>query len=90
MVALPMAVLFALGVYEGVLFRGASSVLLGVAVLIGIAAILEELTYRCLLFRLLERAWGTTVALLSTSGGVRPAALGKRRTRWESAMWSQC
>ncbi len=64
MVALPMAVLFALGVYERVLFRGASSALLGVAALIGIAATLEELTYRCLLFRLLERAWGTTVALV--------------------------
>jgi membrane protease YdiL (CAAX protease family) len=64
MVALPMAVLFALGVYEPVLFRGASSALLGVAALIGIAAILEELVYRCLLFRLLERAWGTKVALV--------------------------
>ena len=64
MVALPMAVLFALGAYERVLLRGASSALLGVAALIGIAAILEELTYRCLLFRLLERAWGTTVALV--------------------------
>lgn len=64
MVALPMAVLFALGVYEPVLFRGASSALLGVAALIGIAATLEELVYRCLLFRLLERAWGTKVALV--------------------------
>jgi membrane protease YdiL (CAAX protease family) len=63
MVALPMAVLFALGVYEAVLFRGASPALLGVAALIGIAAILEELVYRCLLFRLLERAWGTKWAL---------------------------
>ncbi len=64
LVALPMAVLFVLGVYERVLFRGASSALLGVAALIGIAAILEELTYRCLLFRILERAWGTKVALV--------------------------
>jgi membrane protease YdiL (CAAX protease family) len=64
MVALPMAVLFALGVYEPVLFRGASSALLGAAALIGIAATLEELVYRCLLFRLLERAWGTKVALV--------------------------
>jgi uncharacterized protein len=64
MVALPMVVLFALGVYEKVLFRGASSALLGVAAVICIAAILEELTYRCLLFRLLERAWGTNVALV--------------------------
>ena len=63
LVALPMAVLFALGVYEPVLFRDASSALLGVAALIGIAAILEELTYRCLLFRVVERAWGTKVAL---------------------------
>ncbi len=63
LVALPMAVLFALGVYEPVLFRDASSALLGVAALIGIAAILEELTYRCLLFRVVERAWGTRVAL---------------------------
>ena len=64
LVALPMAVLFALGVYERVLFRGASSALLGVAAFIGIAAILEELTYRCLLFQALERAWGTKVALV--------------------------
>lgn len=63
LVALPIAVLFALGVYESVLFRGASPALLGVAALIGIAAMLEELAYRCLLFRLLERAWGTKVAL---------------------------
>ncbi len=64
LVALPMAVLFALGIYERVLFRGASSALLAVATLIGIAAILEELVYRCLLFRLLERAWGTQLALV--------------------------
>jgi membrane protease YdiL (CAAX protease family) len=63
LVALPIAMLFALGAYELVLFRGASSALLGVAALIGIAACLEELVYRCLLFRLLERAWGTGVAL---------------------------
>jgi membrane protease YdiL (CAAX protease family) len=63
LVALPMAVLFALGVYEPVLFRDASSALLSVAAVIGIAAILEELTYRCVLFRVLERAWGTKVAL---------------------------
>lgn len=64
LVALPMAVLFALGVYEPVLFRGASPALLGAGAVIGIAAILEELTYRCLLFRLLERAWGTKWALV--------------------------
>jgi membrane protease YdiL (CAAX protease family) len=63
LVALPIAVLFALGVYERVLFRGVSPALLGVAAFIGIAAILEELIYRCLLFRLLERAWGAKLAL---------------------------
>lgn len=63
LVALPMAVLFAFGVYECVQFRGASSALSGVAVVIGIAATLEELTYRCLLFRILERTWGTSRAL---------------------------
>lgn len=63
LVALPMAVLFALGAYERVLFRGASPELLGVAALIGIAALLEELVYRCLLFQVLERAWGTKWAL---------------------------
>lgn len=63
LVALPIAVLFALGAYELVRFRGASPALLGVAVLIFIAATLEELLYRCLLFRVLERAWGTGLAL---------------------------
>lgn len=63
LVGLPIAVLFALGAYESVLFRGLSPALLGVAVMIGIAAVLEELAYRCLLFRILERAWGTGVAL---------------------------
>jgi membrane protease YdiL (CAAX protease family) len=63
LVALPMAVLFALGAYEMVLFRGASPALLGVAALIGIAATLEELVYRCLLFRVVERTWGTKWAL---------------------------
>ncbi|MEA9787941.1 type II CAAX endopeptidase family protein [Xanthomonas campestris pv. raphani] len=63
LVALPIAMLFAFGAYKLVLFRGASPALLGVAAFIGIAATLEELVHRCLLFRLLERAWGTVVAL---------------------------
>ena len=61
--AIPIAMLFVLGAYELVLFRSASPALLGVAVLIGIAATLEELIYRCLLFRVLERDWGTGMAL---------------------------
>jgi hypothetical protein len=62
---LPIAVLFALGAYEKVLFRGVSPALWSVAVLIGIAAVMEELVYRCLLFRLLERALGTSIALVA-------------------------
>jgi uncharacterized protein len=63
LVGLPIAVLFALGAYELVLFRGFSAALLGVAAVIGIAAVVEELVYRCLLFRIVERSWGTGVAL---------------------------
>lgn len=63
LIGIPIAVLFALGAYELVLFRGASPALLGVAVFIGIAATLEELIHRCLVFRIAERAWGTAPAL---------------------------
>jgi membrane protease YdiL (CAAX protease family) len=63
LIAIPLAVLFALGAYKLVLFRGASPALFGVAVFIGIAATLEELGYRCLVFRIVERAWGTVPAL---------------------------
>lgn len=63
LVALPIALLFALGAYEWVQVRPLSPALAGIAVLIGIAATLEELVYRGLLFRVLERAWGTAAAL---------------------------
>ncbi|GMU65858.1 MAG: hypothetical protein AMXMBFR36_21320 [Acidobacteriota bacterium] len=63
LVAVPIALLFAVGAYELVLYRAVSPALSGVAVLIGVAATLEELIYRCLLFRVLERAWGTGMAL---------------------------
>jgi membrane protease YdiL (CAAX protease family) len=64
LVGVPIILLFAIGAYEVVQFRGGSSALWGVAALIGIAATLEELAYRALLFRLLERAWGTIAALV--------------------------
>jgi membrane protease YdiL (CAAX protease family) len=64
LVGLPIAALFAVGAYEMVAFRGPSTALLGVAGLIFIAAFLEELIYRCLLFRIVERTWGTVAALL--------------------------
>lgn len=63
MAALPIALLFAIGTYQLVQFRGFSPALPGVAVLIVIAATLEELAYRCVLFQVVERHWGTTVAL---------------------------
>ncbi|MEO6154493.1 MAG: CPBP family intramembrane glutamic endopeptidase [Thermomonas sp.] len=63
LMALPIAALFALGAYELVLFRGGSPALFGVAGLIVIAATLEELVFRCLLFQVTERHWGTGVAL---------------------------
>ncbi len=63
LVGLPIALLFATGAYELVRFRGFSPALLGVAGVIAIAAVLEELLYRCLLFRVIERTWGTAVAL---------------------------
>jgi uncharacterized protein len=64
LVALPIALLFALGAYELVEFRGFSAGLWGVAAVIAIAATLEEIIYRCLLFRILERYWGTVPALV--------------------------
>lgn len=63
LVGLPIALLFTLGAYEVVRFRGFSAALLDVTVVIGIAAVVEELVYRCLLFRIVERSWGTAVAL---------------------------
>lgn len=63
MIGLPIAVLFGLGMYEVVQVRGLAMALWSVAGLIVIAALLEELVYRALLFRVLERAWGTRPAL---------------------------
>jgi membrane protease YdiL (CAAX protease family) len=64
-IGLPIAALFALGAYQVVLYRGASSALWGVAALILIAATIEELVYRAVLFRVLERATGTAFALVA-------------------------
>jgi len=64
LVGIPIALLFAFDAYEALLFRGFSPALLGVAGLIVVAAALEELVYRALLFRLTERTWGTVAALV--------------------------
>ena len=63
MIGLPIAALFAFGAYQAVLFRGTSPALWGVAALILIAALLEELVYRALVLRALERVLGTAAAL---------------------------
>ncbi len=86
LVALPITVLFGLGAYEPVLFRGASQALFGVAALIGIAAVLEELVYRRLLFRLVERAWGTKLALWYKRW-CSPWRTWKTSNRVGSAIW---
>ncbi len=57
-------VLFATGVYEVTEYRGLQSGLFGVAGFIVVAATLEELAYRAVLFRTLEQAWGTGIALV--------------------------
>jgi len=55
--------LFATGICQVTGMRGFHAELAGVAGLIFVAAVLEEITYRCVLFRLLEEAWGTMPAL---------------------------
>lgn len=55
--------LFALGSYEATVQRGPQGALWGVAGLIWVAAFLEEVVYRGVLFRILEESWGTSAAL---------------------------
>lgn len=55
--------LFAAGIYEVTAVRGPQSGLIGVAGLILVAAMLEEIAYRGVLFRMLESVWGTWPAL---------------------------
>ena len=87
MVVLPMSLLFAIDAYEPLLFRGASSALWGVAALIVIAATLEELVYRCLLFRVLERSTGTGISVVSMirSALARTEASSSRSAEMPSA-----
>ena len=63
LIAVAMLLMFALGAYEVNAYRGLQEGLLGVAGLIVVAAVLEELIYRCILFRILETAMGTVWAL---------------------------
>jgi membrane protease YdiL (CAAX protease family) len=59
--------LFLLGAYQMIAWRGAQSGLLGVAGVILIAAVLEEIVFRGVLFRILEEPWGTVPALWLSS-----------------------
>ena len=63
LVAISMLLVLALGAYEITAYHGLQRGLLGIAGLIVIAATLEEIAYRCILFRILESAWGTVPAL---------------------------
>lgn len=63
LIAIALLLMFALGAYEVNAYRGLQEGLLGVAGLIVVAAVLEELVYRCILFRILETAMGTLWAL---------------------------
>jgi uncharacterized protein len=63
LIVISMLLIFACGAYEVTAYQGLQNGLLGVAGLILIAAVLEEIVFRCVLFRILENAWGTMPAL---------------------------
>lgn len=63
LIAVAMLAVLAFGAYEITAYQGLHSGLFGIAGLIFIAAMLEEIAYRCILFRILESAWGTLPAL---------------------------
>jgi len=58
--------LYATGLYQLVGYRGFDGVA-GMLVIIAIAAVLEELAFRALLFRILEETVGTTAAFLASA-----------------------
>lgn len=63
LIGLALLPLFAFGLYEVTVHQGASWGLLEVAGFLLVAAMLEELVYRGVLFQTLETAWGTLPAL---------------------------
>lgn len=67
LIALCLLPLYALGAYQIDVYRGWQPGLLNVAALILIAAMLEEVVFRGLLFRILERHLGTWWALALSS-----------------------
>ena len=63
LISITTLALFVFGAYEVIAYRGLQSGLLGVAYVILIAAVFEEVIYRCVLFRILEDASSTWPAL---------------------------
>lgn len=63
MIALASMLLFATGGYQLNEYRGFSSALFGVAGVIFVAATIEEVVFRGVMFQALESAWGTVPAL---------------------------
>lgn len=62
-IAVPLAIVYAAGGYEVTAVRGAMPGLGGTFVMILLAAFLEELVFRAVLFRILEQWVGTTAAM---------------------------
>lgn len=75
-IAVPLAVVFAVGGYEVTAVRGVMPALGGVFAMLVVAAFLEELVYRAVLFRILEQGIGTTAAVAVTSVAFALAHLG--------------
>ena len=63
LIGIAMLLMFAASAYEVSAYRGWQEGLLGIAGLIVVAAVLEEMVYRCILFRILENAIGSLPAL---------------------------
>lgn len=63
MIVLATAMLFVVGVYEVTAYRGWQSGLFDIALVILVAAIIEEIIFRAVLFQALESQWGTVTAL---------------------------
>ena len=63
MIALVSSILFSSNVYEVTSYRGLQAGLLDIAFVILVAATLEEIVFRAVLFVALERRWGTVNAL---------------------------
>jgi len=63
MIALVSSILFSTNVYEVTSYRGIQAGLLDIAYVILVAATIEEIVFRAVLFVALERRWGTVNAL---------------------------